>query len=75
MRLRQLIITEPVALWGSITALVQAVIGLGLAFGWWAWTDDQVAAILLVLAALGAIAIPAVRGRVSPTAHLDGEVS
>lgn len=42
---------------GYVKDAILALIGLAAAFGWWNPTDDQVGAILLVLATLGAIAV------------------
>lgn len=57
---------EPVAFWGILTALVEAIIGLALIFGWVDWTAEQVGAIMLVVAVLGTALTFFVRGKVTP---------
>jgi hypothetical protein len=57
---KKLLREEPVA----ITALVQAVIGLGIAFSWWRWTPAQTGAVVGLVA--GALTL--IRGLVIPTA-------
>jgi len=58
--LRKLLREEPVA----VTAVVQAIIGVGIAFGWWHWTPAQTGAVV----GLAAGSFTVVRGMVIPTA-------
>ena len=58
--------TEPVALEGSIRALITGVIGLALAFGWVDWTEEQIGAILIAYTAVFGVVTPFVRNRVTP---------
>jgi phosphate/sulfate permease len=58
---------EPVAFYGSLTSFVTAVVGLGLAFEWWNWSEVQIGAILTAWAAIGGIFTFIVRSQVSPT--------
>jgi predicted negative regulator of RcsB-dependent stress response len=53
---------EPV----TLQAGVQAVIALGVAFGWWHWSAEQTGAVIAVMASfLGAIT----RTQVTPTSN------
>jgi hypothetical protein len=57
---RKLLREEPVA----VTALIQAVIGVGIAFSWWHWSPEQTGAVLAVAAGTFTMA----RGMVIPIA-------
>jgi hypothetical protein len=59
---------EPVAFWGGITVLVEALIALALVFEWVDWTGEQTGAVMGVVAALGAILVVVVRSQVRPEA-------
>ena len=65
---------EPVVFWGLVTAAIEAVIGLGLAFDWWEWTSEQTGTVLLVVAAVGAILTFFVRSKVTPTERCRGRI-
>lgn len=58
--------TEPVAITGALAALTNAVAGLGLLFGWWTWTPEQVGAIITTEGAVIAFVTLFVRRRVTP---------
>ena len=51
---------EPVA----VTALIQAIVGIGIAFNWWQWTAAQTGAVVAMAAGL----LTLIRGIVVPTA-------
>ncbi len=57
---------EPVASAGVITTLVEVVVGLGLVFGWFVWTAEQMGAVALVLATVGSTVAFFIRSRVTP---------
>ena len=57
---------EPVAFWGLLTTLIEAVIGLALVFGWIDWSAEQIGQVLVLVAAIGAVLVFFVRGKVSP---------
>lgn len=59
---------EPAAAWGHVTVLLEAIIGVGILFNWWTWTDAQTGGVLLVLAALGSGLSWLVRSQVTPVA-------
>ena len=59
---------EPVAFWGGITVLVEALIALALVFEWVDWTGAQTGGVMGVVAAFGAILVMVVRGQVRPEA-------
>ena len=40
-----------------LVAVVQAVIALGIEFGWWDWSDRQIAAVQAVIAAVLAVGV------------------
>ncbi len=58
---------RPVIFWGSITTLVTAVIGLLVIFGAIDWTAEQVAQVMVVLAAIGQMFVFLIQGQVTPT--------
>lgn len=64
--LTKLIRDEPVMFATAIVALVQALVTLGLAFGWWTWSSEQTGAVLGVVTAGLALAFSVVRGVVTP---------
>ncbi len=57
---------RPVLFWGSLTTLVEAVIGLLLVFGL-DLEPEQVGGIMLFLAALGTMFVFIMQGLVTPT--------
>ena len=57
---------RPVLFWGSLTTLVEAVIGLLLVFGL-DLEPEQVGGIILFLAALGTMFVFIMQGLVTPT--------
>jgi hypothetical protein len=58
---KKLLREEPVA----VTAFFQAIIGLGIAFGWWHWSPAETGAVI----ALAAGTLTLIRGVVVPTAR------
>jgi hypothetical protein len=63
---------EPVAIAAAVTAFATATVALGSGFGWWDWTEEQVAAALsLITTIVGAIGALFARSRV--TAQTTGE--
>ena len=58
---------EPVVFWGLLTAIIEATLGLLVIFGLWTIDAEQLAAIMVLVAALGAMFTFIVRGQVSPT--------
>lgn len=60
--------TEPVALTGALTVVVNAVIALAIGFEWVTWTDTQTALVVGVWNAVVAlILVVVVRSKVTPT--------
>ena len=47
---------EPVALAGTLTALVSATLALGTGFGWWSLTQDQAGALVGMVTAIVGVA-------------------
>lgn len=58
--------TEPVAIGGAVQVLLSALIALALGFGWVNWTDEQVALILGVYAAVQVVIAAVQRSKVTP---------
>lgn len=58
---------EPVAIAGAVQALITAVIALLVAFNAWHPTDDQIAAVMGIYAALIVVITTIVRSKVTPT--------
>ena len=61
-RIRQ----EPVVFWGTLTSLIEAIIGLLAIFGVINWTTEQMGAVMLVVAAVGTMFAFFVRSKVAP---------
>ena len=61
---------EPVAIAGTLTALVSSTLALGTGFGWWSLTQDQAGALLgTVTAIVGVGAAMLARRHASPRAE------
>lgn len=70
--MKSLLAREPVAVTAAVELLIKAIAALGMAFGWWSWSDDQTAAILLVESAVFGIVFLFVRGSVTPSTTTGG---
>lgn len=60
---------RPVVFWGSLTNLVESVIGLLLIFDVLGWSADQVGMVMVVVAAIGQMFVFLIQGQVTPTAN------
>lgn len=58
---------RPVVFWGSLSGLVEAVIGMLLIFDVIVWTADQVGMVMVVVAAVGQMFVFLIQGQVTPT--------
>lgn len=58
--------TEPVALEGSLRALLTGGVGLALAFGWVDWTSEQIGALLVFYTAVFGVITVVTRSKVTP---------
>jgi len=58
---------RPVVFWGLLTSLASSVIGVLLIFMLITWTGEQVGAVMLSIAAFGAVFTFVVQGQVTPT--------
>lgn len=65
---------EPVAVGAIINGGISAILACLAAFGVWAPTPDQVAAVLGLTTAIEAIVAVAVRRKVTPVSKTDAEV-
>ncbi len=59
---------RPVMFWGTLTTLASGIVGLLVIFEVVTMTAEQVAQIMLVLAAIGQMFIFLIQGQVTPTA-------
>ena len=66
-KLKKLLTTEPVALWGSLQIVMGALLTLGAAFNWFVITTDQQIALGSVYTAITGVVTFMVRGTVQPT--------
>ena len=58
---------RPVLFWGSLTTIVEAVIGLLVVFELWTPSAVQLAQVMIVVAALGQMFVFLIQGQVTPT--------
>jgi len=58
---------EPVAVFGAIQTVLLTLVAVLTAFGVWSPTDDQLAALGGLYAAVTALATMVLRGKVTPT--------
>lgn len=58
---------RPVMFWGSITTILDAVIALLVIFGVWEISVEQLAQIMVLIAAIGQMFVFLIQGQVTPT--------
>jgi hypothetical protein len=59
---------QPVAVAGTVTALVSATVALGIGFTWWRLTEAQNASLISLVTAIVAVVVSALAARATVTA-------